>query len=103
MDQLPIFNQSTSVFKKLAHLLSNIPSELRDGLSINFQSKIQKVSRLYSSIQPEEVLQDLLDKTSATALRKNWKYEEISYLIYIADKYCLRHEIEADGLDSLDW
>lgn len=38
------------------------------------------------------MLQGLLDKTSPGSLRKNWKCEETSYLIFVLDKYCLRHQ-----------
>ena len=49
------------------------------------------------------MLHQLLDKTSPASLRKNWKYEETSYLIFVLDKYCLRHQADPEQLDALDW
>ena len=103
MDQLPILETNTTILKRLSQLLSEVPQDLRNGLSINFRTRVKKVSEFFSSIEPEEILHELIEKTSATGPRKNWKYDETNYLIYIIDKYCLVHQINPDTLDAFDW
>jgi hypothetical protein len=44
-----------------------------------------------------------LEKEKMTVCKKNWKVEEINYLIFIIDKYCYRNQREIDDLSSLDW
>jgi hypothetical protein len=46
---------------------------------------------------------ELIDKTLGSSPRKNWKLDETNYLIYIADKHCLLHQINVNDLDSADW
>ena len=103
MSQLPIFSQKTDLLNKLNLLQEQIPLEHRRGLSVPFRSKIQRISELYSSIEPRSVLLELLEKSSGNTSRKNWKFDETSYLIYIIDKYCLLHQIDTDTLEVLDW